>query len=483
MEKSLRSEIRRAPEIAGFSAHWTWIWCVFWSPMFYTSVAAVGGPSSVSGLEPLWTVSLSSNVLALWILAVASSRFPSLADSVRIAWCAAALTCFGTLLMSNGVVIFVGSASFGLYVFGSVLTGFGSACVVVLWAETLARMGPVRTIRYFVFAALVGTATYVFLCLMRVAIAQILVALLPVASIACLLRFRAHSMRTRQRPDIICRQGVSKHLIVIAVFFGVSFGLMKGLIAPAGADWIVLRDILNAVAIALAAVAIYLTTSICRLDLDHLTYRVALPFMAAGFLFLPLHEPISVVGTGVYQFGYQYFYIVIWTIWAVLATRTDVPAIRVVSWCMFAIQFGQLVGSGLASFVLMFAADDFDKAMVSSFAVFVILLMSLFVFGRRSANTVWGFIRPMDEEENMSEGDCARVRLARRFELSPRETEVFLLLAKGRNRAFIRDELIIGDETVRSHVGSIYRKAGVHSQQELIDAVDRERENARIDGR
>ena len=54
------------------------------------------------------------------------------------------------------------------------------------------------------------------------------------------------------------------------------------------------------------------------------------------------------------------------------------------------------------------------------------------------------------------------------------EIEVLFLLAKGRNRAYIREELVIGDETVKSHIKSIYRKADVHSQQELIDLLERE---------
>ena len=67
---------------------------------------------------------------------------------------------------------------------------------------------------------------------------------------------------------------------------------------------------------------------------------------------------------------------------------------------------------------------------------------------------------------------CAAV--ADTFLLSRKETEVLFLLAKGRNRAYIREELVIGDETVKSHIKSIYRKADVHSQQELIDLLERE---------
>lgn len=58
------------------------------------------------------------------------------------------------------------------------------------------------------------------------------------------------------------------------------------------------------------------------------------------------------------------------------------------------------------------------------------------------------------------------------FLLSHRELEILYLLAKGRNAAFIQRELVISEGTVRTHMRNIYRKAGVHSQQELMDLVE-----------
>ena len=59
------------------------------------------------------------------------------------------------------------------------------------------------------------------------------------------------------------------------------------------------------------------------------------------------------------------------------------------------------------------------------------------------------------------------------FGLSPRESEVFLLLAKGRNAEHISNELFISTHTARTHIYRIYRKLEVNSQQELIDVVER----------
>lgn len=46
------------------------------------------------------------------------------------------------------------------------------------------------------------------------------------------------------------------------------------------------------------------------------------------------------------------------------------------------------------------------------------------------------------------------------------------MLAKGRNVPYIETELVISQNTIRSHIKHIYQKAGVHSQQELINLLE-----------
>lgn len=56
--------------------------------------------------------------------------------------------------------------------------------------------------------------------------------------------------------------------------------------------------------------------------------------------------------------------------------------------------------------------------------------------------------------------------------LTERETEIFAMLARGRNGQFVMDHYVVSRNTVKSHVKHIYAKLGVHSQQELIDLVE-----------
>jgi DNA-binding CsgD family transcriptional regulator len=62
--------------------------------------------------------------------------------------------------------------------------------------------------------------------------------------------------------------------------------------------------------------------------------------------------------------------------------------------------------------------------------------------------------------------------VAAAYQLSPREVEVFLFLAKGRNAEYIQNNLVISLHTAKTHIANIYRKLNVHAQQELMDLVD-----------
>lgn len=56
--------------------------------------------------------------------------------------------------------------------------------------------------------------------------------------------------------------------------------------------------------------------------------------------------------------------------------------------------------------------------------------------------------------------------------LTRRETEIFVMLARGRNGQFLMDHYVVSRNTVKSHIKHIYAKLGVHSQQELIDLAE-----------
>ena len=62
-------------------------------------------------------------------------------------------------------------------------------------------------------------------------------------------------------------------------------------------------------------------------------------------------------------------------------------------------------------------------------------------------------------------------QLQESFALSERETEIARLIAQGRSKGYIAQELYVTENTVRTHTKNLYVKLGIHSKQDLIDII------------
>lgn len=62
--------------------------------------------------------------------------------------------------------------------------------------------------------------------------------------------------------------------------------------------------------------------------------------------------------------------------------------------------------------------------------------------------------------------------LQRHYRLSARETEVMELIARGNTVARIAEDLVVSENTIRTHSKRIYAKLAIHKKQDLLDLVD-----------
>lgn len=62
--------------------------------------------------------------------------------------------------------------------------------------------------------------------------------------------------------------------------------------------------------------------------------------------------------------------------------------------------------------------------------------------------------------------------LQRHYRLSARETEVMELIARGNSVARIAEELVVSENTIRTHSKRIYTKLAIHKKQELLDLIE-----------
>ena len=65
--------------------------------------------------------------------------------------------------------------------------------------------------------------------------------------------------------------------------------------------------------------------------------------------------------------------------------------------------------------------------------------------------------------------------LAQTYGLTDRELEIVRFMTVGRTRAFIGEQLCLSQNTIKGHMHNIYTKTGVHSKQELLDLILRDK--------
>ena len=62
--------------------------------------------------------------------------------------------------------------------------------------------------------------------------------------------------------------------------------------------------------------------------------------------------------------------------------------------------------------------------------------------------------------------------LQQHYRLSAREAEVMELIARGNTVARIAEELVVSENTIRTHSKRIYTKLAIHKKQELLDLIE-----------
>lgn len=225
-----------------------------------------------------------------------------------------------------------------------------------------------------------------------------------------------------------------------------------------------------------AVVLLFATLVFLRLDFNRFIYKVAFSFVAIGFLLVAALPDAPQVGFVVLAAGFCYLDLVLWSLGACLMKNMGLPATWVASCPGAALFFGVLVGGAAAWTALSGRAFE-DAAMLASFAACFLFACALFLSSGSNLKYGWGTVLP--GEGGLEAGDLAGIVrfVATERAVTQRETEVMQLLAQGKSRRAICEELTVSPDTVKTHVRAIYRKLDVHSQQELIDRIVAEREH------
>lgn len=483
------------PRALGFGFWWMWIYLAILSPTFAQSpfsAQPLGGP-----MFSLMTIASGAVVYALAV--PAALCWPHLFQKAAITWGAAIVASLSAVAMAFSALF--GDAGSTVFVAGSLLGGVGISVIFLQWGAYYARLEPAVvtpcTILSFllaiVAAALVldrGIMTSVIIVLIPLGAA----ALLPVAEPEDIQTSPGQSAAAADRNlslELRDANPFSASVIALILVFSSGFGLFRVLLAtpsPSNHDMGLLLLCSAAMAFVLLAIIVAFSVS---LGWDSVIY-LALPLIAAASLVL------SVVDFGDRSFVWAIIVaavrvadLIMWIIFAQLARSARRSPVAVFAFGKLMAQIGVILGMVVAQ--ALSVAFDTETLLLPTALAFLVLVTlfgsSAAIRGRIERETdarrnpdgtcsqpdiAAGFadVAPTPVPEAAGDPDASLAAIAADHGLSPRETEIFELLAKGRSIPYIADELVLANSTVTTHVRGLYRKLDVHNRQELLDLVE-----------
>jgi len=161
-----------------------------------------------------------------------------------------------------------------------------------------------------------------------------------------------------------------------------------------------------------------------------------------------------------------------WILLAVLIYRLELPPV-----IFFGL--GNLIIGSLGRLIVELGSSLVDGAettvstafFTSAIAIFAFLIIVVAFYALNSKRS---HLLPENLAVEKPDVDNALNRLAQRYGLSKRESEIAGYMIRGYTFRQMSEEIFISIDTVRSHSKNLYRKLGIHKRQELYQLVEQD---------
>ncbi len=477
--------------VMGFTCIRAWVYLMF--------VGAAASSMTWTG-EPIpslfYVVSTGRLCAVLFGSAAAGDRFVALMlhPAARVA--APALTTAGTLLLASSAT--PNGAGLGCGVLGSIVTGIGSGAIDLGYDELYPNEPPIRTTLEVPLAFFLAAVVFSVVAFLPSTAGCAVCSLLPVAS-GWILFADQHAWSRRHRAQVrpidFDLKSFAWRIGVCACLVGIADGMVRAAFLSSNnlSIHVFLQWPLTGAGL-LTLVLVYGAALLSSEQSTRTIYKAAIFVMAFFFMLLPVFTGAQDVESVLALAGYGTFNVLIWMLLAEISSNYRLSSTEVfgIGWGM--VTLGVLLGSIAGNLVDRFApfSPQF-LSLIALIATMAVLLSFLFVF--RETDLIALTEEPEDEKdaEKIEPGVASRPdkspvpdsgeprrsrfqdrcqEVAAAFELSPKETEVMILFAKGRSATRIQEELFISKGTVSTHLRHIYQKMDVHSKQEMLDLIE-----------
>ncbi len=487
-------EERLKPRLLGYAFYWGWTLLCFQSTVLFMPATR---PDLHGGFPEFFTASIAATVASHLLWAWAVAKRPRLCTGTP--WVAAALQSASVLVAGLGA----GSLPPAALIAAGVLSGVTSAFMDVRWSQVYGELPGGTSGQAVTLSVVLGGLLFFGVSAIGRVSPLATVALLCLLPPAC-----AYALGLNDRPDQQPRPAPASWTpiaislwrpVVGSLVFFFAYGCVEGMV-HGRVDF----NGAHGVAQICCTAAALLMFAILR-NRRHVSangvYGLTMALVAAGFMILPLvirhgggygaglAAAMAFVSVGTAIFDIVLLCAIAHTAWTHRVSGAVVNGVvRGVTVGFSAV--GNIAGRALASSLWSGAVDLIIVVLAVTYLL--VLSASFFVGRRRNAALDLGdadaTVDPPAEKpvasaasqvpgQTPEAADLERLlderigRIANEKGLSPREADVFALMARGRSLPYIAETLVLSENTIRSHTRRIYNKLGVHSKQEMLDLL------------
>lgn len=451
----------------GFCLWWTWIILIYQSTSILPSVQE-GGLLVPASIGPL-------SVIAVTLLCVAGlyyrTRF-TLKGPAYFALIAICMTFGGVLtVLWRTTALEAGALGLVLYALSSLAIGCSSAFMYIEYNRVFGWLGMLKTLFFSIVSLLCSTCIITALSFSPTVVLYAFFIASP--GLMALMLYR--TVRAKFPARAYAEHGNEAKLYIpvkfIATSFmeGLSFGLMFGGLVVDGS--LVLHPGITLAGHLLTVALLVASTFFFKLDFNRLMYQIGFPLMAFGFLLISCLPDTMVAGGIAQHIGFGFIDLVLWGLGSYLIKNAGLPAIWITACPSGALFTGLSLGSVFGSFVIQGLSPDGLQGFASVYA-FLLVLVALFLSNNKNLEYGWGTIKPgtSGARDDALRRCCAY--LSNEHGLTPREGDVLFLLAQGKSRKAVAQELYVSENTVKTHVRNAYRKLFVQSHEDVLELIE-----------
>lgn len=424
-------------------------------------------------------LSVMANAVTLIAIGLVATFRPAFLRAHVLMIASVVLLLAGTLLLPVGLY---GNSAVALTV-GACLLAVGRGWTIVVVGVAASRLNIRQAGVCIVLAFLLQYAATAIVWVVPIVVGTMLFLLLPFVTLALVGRLARpvldETTHGSAPADFSVTQPstflpLASQLFVCLFLFRMAFGYSLRFGEVGGVP---LSDFLGIIPV--GAVALYVLLTRKTFPSDTLA-QVSVLFVVAGFLVVSSGAEFAALGSvTLLSAGNTLFDMVAWLVLIAVAGRNPRAALATFAWGRGVSGVGSTVGAALG----VWSNDLFGVGTVAVSLVtgaLILVFVGYALIGLRNfsfATTIEGVVPVVPDEHAVvktAEEEFAErcTALASQYSLSPRELEVFMMLARGRDRAYIQEQLVVSRNTVKAHVKHVYAKLDIHTHQELIDLVE-----------